>query len=404
MITPLRNAKLQTDLDADGHTIQNLGGIGARLYDVKTYGATGDGTTDDTAAIQAALAAIPSEGGTLYFPTGIYKYTGSTLALSKPITVRGDGAGTQIISGGIAVAGFRALSTIDFNSSTVSLFTVSTNGCAFLDIGMRNVSGSTPSAGAGITVTSGGDRTLYQNILVHGFYIGIDAQNGMAQTWDGCYITAPVLYGIKLQHIAVPDGGDHFISNCYIYGGLERAFTSGIRIESGGGVKIVNTKINGMTNAAMTNCIDLAVAASVITVDLLVSNCSLESFSAYGIKCRIGAGAVWKSILITGNQISPFVSGNPRGISIDGAGGGGIDGVMLTGNHGLATPSSTNSFIDLANVTNVSIIGNNQIGYGALITVGSGVTFARSAAIPTGGTTGQSLKKLSNADYDVGWG
>ena len=47
---------------------------------VKDFGATGDGTTDDTAAIQAAITYIYSfanAGGTgrppaLYFPTGTY--------------------------------------------------------------------------------------------------------------------------------------------------------------------------------------------------------------------------------------------------------------------------------------------------------------------------------------------
>jgi hypothetical protein len=40
------------------------------------WGATGDGSTDDTAAIQAAITALASaKGGTLYFPVGTYKIT-----------------------------------------------------------------------------------------------------------------------------------------------------------------------------------------------------------------------------------------------------------------------------------------------------------------------------------------
>jgi hypothetical protein len=44
----------------------------ADIYDVTDFGATGDGITDDMAAIQAAAAAIPATGGTLSFPPGTY--------------------------------------------------------------------------------------------------------------------------------------------------------------------------------------------------------------------------------------------------------------------------------------------------------------------------------------------
>lgn len=73
--------------------------------DVKDYGATGNGVTDDSAAIQAAIAAIPynitDEGGvfvcttpTLYFPPGKY-VIGSTIIFGETqsvVNVVGDNA------------------------------------------------------------------------------------------------------------------------------------------------------------------------------------------------------------------------------------------------------------------------------------------------------------------------
>lgn len=52
--------------------------VQARMRDwvsVKDYGATGDGSTNDTVAIQAAFSA----GGAIYFPPGVYCYTSLTI-------------------------------------------------------------------------------------------------------------------------------------------------------------------------------------------------------------------------------------------------------------------------------------------------------------------------------------
>lgn len=50
--------------------------IEGATVNVLDYGAVGDGTTDDTAAIQAAVDAITPTGGAIYFPVpGIYKIT-----------------------------------------------------------------------------------------------------------------------------------------------------------------------------------------------------------------------------------------------------------------------------------------------------------------------------------------
>jgi hypothetical protein len=42
------------------------------VINVTQYGATGDGKTDDTAAIQAAIDAVPASGGSVMFPPGTY--------------------------------------------------------------------------------------------------------------------------------------------------------------------------------------------------------------------------------------------------------------------------------------------------------------------------------------------
>lgn len=50
------------------HTDPNKSGY----VNVKSYGAMGDGVTNDTAAISNAIADLPADGGTVYFPAGTY--------------------------------------------------------------------------------------------------------------------------------------------------------------------------------------------------------------------------------------------------------------------------------------------------------------------------------------------
>ena len=72
------------------------------VVSVKDFGAVGDGVTDDTAAIQAAidslspqsLSVLYSKGGTVYFPSGQYRVT-DTIYLTKGVRLQGtlSGAG-----------------------------------------------------------------------------------------------------------------------------------------------------------------------------------------------------------------------------------------------------------------------------------------------------------------------
>jgi hypothetical protein len=69
---------------------------------VKDFGAIGDGTADDTAAVQSAItaASASSAGQTVYFPTGKYKLT-APINISASVTILGDEPSAIKIGGGI---------------------------------------------------------------------------------------------------------------------------------------------------------------------------------------------------------------------------------------------------------------------------------------------------------------
>lgn len=70
------------------------------VVSVKDFGATGDGATNDTAAIQAAMTAVDAaDGGTVLFPTGNYKIT-SDINVPGTVSIDGYGQFSRILANG----------------------------------------------------------------------------------------------------------------------------------------------------------------------------------------------------------------------------------------------------------------------------------------------------------------
>jgi hypothetical protein len=75
----------------------------ALLYNVKNYGAVGDGSTDDTAAIRSAISSAGTAsvqgGGIVYFPSGIYLTTSTvTIPSGYRVSLLGDGMLSSTVS------------------------------------------------------------------------------------------------------------------------------------------------------------------------------------------------------------------------------------------------------------------------------------------------------------------
>lgn len=57
---------------------------GLPLLDVRAFGATGDGSTDDRPAIQRAIDSAPSDGATVVFPPGTYVVEAPSIVVQRP--------------------------------------------------------------------------------------------------------------------------------------------------------------------------------------------------------------------------------------------------------------------------------------------------------------------------------
>jgi hypothetical protein len=129
-------------------------------WSVMDFGAVGDGVADDTAAIQATIAAA-SNGGKVYLPAGTYKTTNTLYMDYANVSVVGAGAGaTSIIYNGLS----RMLS---IRSVGPAISNILVKGIRFVNTGTE-VSGQGHSQGA-IVVENGygpvSDVTITENYI-----------------------------------------------------------------------------------------------------------------------------------------------------------------------------------------------------------------------------------------------
>ena len=112
------NSYLAQEHNTDGshkkHAVTDTGG---QVYNVKAFGAMGNGTTDDTTSIINTLTACAS-GGVVYLPPGTYLISNTINITNNNVTLMGAGAGATTIK---AAAGSEGLAMIIVGNGTDTL-------------------------------------------------------------------------------------------------------------------------------------------------------------------------------------------------------------------------------------------------------------------------------------------
>ena len=149
----------------------------ATMINVKSspYNATGNGTTDDSAAINAAYTAAVAAGKDLYFPAGTYFTVGGVspgIGNLQNVTLYGDKPSTSIIKQtSIAENNISSAQDLGFLDTFLTDYGVQLN-CSFIN--------------CNFTVTIGTGSSYY---TIRGFYV-----YGQNVIFDGCTFNFNLLY------------------------------------------------------------------------------------------------------------------------------------------------------------------------------------------------------------------
>lgn len=148
-----------------GATARSLSSKLGDFVSVKDFGAVGDGTTDDTAAIDAALTA--ASGAVLHFPPGTYKYVPSGSGFAPSASTKIYGYGATILKAGNGTLGALA--------SAVEIEGLNFSGAGATYTGM------------GLVITAGNDQKLRDVDLVDfdSYCLAINKDVGIRFSWEG---------------------------------------------------------------------------------------------------------------------------------------------------------------------------------------------------------------------------
>lgn len=245
-------------------------------FNVQDYGAKGDGTTDDQKSIQAAITALGSSGGSIFFPVGTYLVgSGSTLTLDSNSVIHGVGHGSILRK---TAADTANLFTIDAGSSIT-----------IRDLACKKSAANSSASGAAVRIQGASTDIIVDGVLVDMFANGVRAEGSEgASASTGHRIscrsvhvkntTAPTAgaYGFCFGDVQDVTVVDCHSSGMWLDGYKVRRKTSGVRILS----------CSGKSNGASTtgNGIDTFAGGD----GVIISDSEFSSNQGSGINIKTG--------------------------------------------------------------------------------------------------------------------
>ena len=368
---------------------------------VKDFGATGNGTTDDTAAIQAAINYVQSTyilgistspwAGScrLFFPAGYYKLT-SELVVSAKIAMEGEGQ-TEFSTGSRLVQTIANKDTIRINVASLS-FSYSIEKLTFVNT----------IAGTGHHINVAPTGTVYPN----------------SQRIIDCVFANPQQQSLKLIGDDIQVTGNLFDVSGFSGFAIQLGTATAGQVASN-----VNVSNNNFFNCP-TRCIIVYNAYGVVANGNRVSQAVSTDRTATFFDAADASPAVAKRFTITGNTFEGVIrlfegasvsdvviSGNVGSLMGAGVGtlyhcikcSGTSSNIVVSGNS-ISGSYDTKNIVLMSAVTGASVVGNNLTatsGTGAAIVFNSSSTGTAAPNSFTGFTTKVTADSLTAVGYNI---
>jgi parallel beta-helix repeat protein len=283
---------------------------------VKDFGATGDGVTDDTTAINAAIASIPASGGTVYVPEGTYMIT----------------AGNPY-SGSSTDGSIRLKSNVHFKMAKNAIIKVITN--SLQNYAVFNLKAASTFID-NVTIEGGmliGDRTTHTGDVTE------TSQQGMGIWLEGAS-------NVRIINVTTQNmWGDGIYTKFHsTLGNNKNVLISGF--------KSYNDRRQGISLCAIDG---------VTITNSIIENTNGISGASSGIDIEPELGGTVTNVTITGN-----IFRNCRnGMSVQGATWGVISGNVFTGNtqYGLRLAEPAQYFSVTGNVAKGNALDGFYLNY-----------------------------------------
>jgi polygalacturonase len=287
--------------------------IGTTALNVKNFGAMGNGVTDDTAAIQAAINALPATGGTVVVPNGTYMIN-ALKAINLRSHVRLSMWGSAYLKA-IPNSASRYWVVKAWNVNNVEI--VGGNV-----IGERSQHlGTTGEWGYGINVSGA------SNVYVHDIHVSDSWGDGLLVGAIGSGTSAVLSTNVTLNRVTSSNNR-----------------RQGLTIAPATQVYVVNSSFNGSNGTAPQSGIDIEPMTQGSTQHVRLENVTVANNAGSGLEIRDYVSDV---------VLNKFTSQNNKGY-----------GVYTNSPNGLVISNSTLSQnwlfgLDIGGTTNnVQLIGN----------------------------------------------